>query len=188
MASKAVLLLSLACLGQPGTTPDPSRPELRCGSYCLYTALKALDFPVESYSRFEETLGQPTQLGYSMEQLAEAARSVGAYTLAVETSLELLEARPGRFACLALLDQQGHFVNLYNIDAQSVYLIDPPTDRVMDREVFGRKWSGQALLVSTQPLTPMSAGWLSSRAIVVGAVALLAVVIALFAFVRTRSR
>ena len=84
-------------MAEPKTAPAPP-VDLRCGAYCLYVSLKALDLPVEDFAALEAKLGQPSRAGYSMLQLAEAARSYGAYVEGVETNLDALSRRRGRFA------------------------------------------------------------------------------------------
>lgn len=146
----AILTLSLA--GPAGAADkDLPHPELHCGAYCLYVGIKALDLPVKDLEELETKLGQPSQLGYSIEQLSEAARGFGAKTLGVETSLENLRSRPNRFICIALL-KQGHFVNLYDVTDERVYLIDPPNQRQVGLDGFRAIWTGKALLISDQPI------------------------------------
>lgn len=128
-------------------------PDLRCGSYCLYVSLKAIDFPVASYQEVEDRLGQPSRLGYSLGQLAEVAESYGAYTLGVETQPENLRERDQRFACIAHLEP-AHFVNIAKIDKGLVYVIDPPRDYEIPIDTFRGRWSGKALLISPSPLVP----------------------------------
>jgi ABC-type bacteriocin/lantibiotic exporter with double-glycine peptidase domain len=118
----------------------------------VYVALKALDLPVGEFKDLESKLAQPSQMGFSMQQLAEAASSFGAHTLGVETSLDHLERRPGRFVCVALLEKKGHYVCIYDVDESSVFLVDPPDRRTVSRDAFAKLWSGKALLISDRPL------------------------------------
>ena len=106
-------------------TPEP-RVDLRCGGYCLYAGLSALDVPLGDYAALEKSLGEPSTLGYSMEQLARAARSRGAFALGVETNLDNLASRPGRFAGIALLDDAKHYACIYDVNDKSVFIVDPP--------------------------------------------------------------
>lgn len=162
-SASALLLVSLALQSQAplpkiAAPPSPATTDLRCGAYCLYLSLGALDRKPSSFAELEKRLGQPTSLGYSMGQLGDAARSFGVSVLAVETSIENLEARPGRFACVALVERQGHFVCIYDIDESHVYLMDPPDRSSVSREVFSKIWKGKALLLSDRPITPMVPG------------------------------
>ena len=98
---------------------------------------------MKHYEELESKLGQPSPVGYSMEQLATAARSFGAQTLGVETSLDNLVRRPNRFVCIALL-KQGHFVNVYDIAEDRVYFADPPELRQAGLDAFRSIWTGRA--------------------------------------------
>lgn len=128
-----------------------SLPDLKCGSQCLYVSLKALDLPVGSFSDLEAKLGQPSVAGYSMGQLDEAAKAFGAQTLGVETTPENLRRRPGRFACIALVDK-NHFVNIAEVDEKHAHVIDPPRDYKLPLATLRARWDGKALLVSNEPL------------------------------------
>jgi len=59
--------------------------------------------------------------------------------------------RPNRFVCIALLDE-GRFANIYNIENNNVYIVDPPRNRVIPEALFLQQWSGKALLISNQPI------------------------------------
>lgn len=152
IAALASLLASTAVMAADKNQADP---ELHCGAYCLYLGLKALDFPIKDYKALEKELGQPSSLGYSMDQLANAARKQGAHSLGVSTSLENLKLRPNRLVCIALL-KQGHYVNLYDISDDRAYLIDPPSQREVGLDAFRAAWTGKALLISDRPLADES--------------------------------
>ena len=147
--------LFAVCFLLPALTADgvpSSGVDLRCGGYSLYVGMKALGLNIPDYPALEAKLGQPTGLGYSMRQLSEAVEAFGGHSLGVETSLEALEERGDRFACVALLESSRHFVCLYEIDRDNVYLVDPPNRRVVSRDAFHKIWSGKALLISDHPL------------------------------------
>ena len=88
-----------------------------------------------------------------MASLDEAARRYGAFTLAVETSLDNLNSRPESFACLALMNP-SHFVLLYDVDDRLVYIVDPPRSYTMERDTFNHAWTRKALLIGRNPFTP----------------------------------
>jgi hypothetical protein len=90
-----------------------------------------------------------------MEDLSAAAQRAGAYAAGVETTLENLSYRNGRFACIAHL-QQGHFVNLYDFerDKRRVWIIDPPHKRELQADAFRAIWTKKVLLISRFPLEP----------------------------------
>lgn len=148
------LMFITAVLSVPVAAEDSvPKYDLRCGSYTLYVSLRALDLPVSSFEELERKLGQPSQLGYSMGELAEAGRSYGAHALGVETTAENLQQRPGRFACIALIDE-AHFVVVADIDDGQVSVIDPPRSANIPLETFRTQWDGRALLISRDPLLP----------------------------------
>lgn len=181
-----VLVLAVVTAGRGATVQPKPGVDLRCGAYCLYVALKALERPVGSFEAFEKELGGPSAMGYSMEQLARAAESHGAYSLGVQTSLAHLESRPGRFACIALLERDGHFVCIYDIDDRSVFVVDPPEYRVVARDAFERLWPGKAVLISNSVISPLSRFRIRPWAIAGGCT--LAGVVGLVAVVYARRR
>jgi ABC-type bacteriocin/lantibiotic exporter with double-glycine peptidase domain len=175
------LSLALLLLICPARAADEKRSpaQLHCGAYCLYLGLKALDVPIKNYKELEDKLGQPSPLGYSMEQLAEAARGFGAHALGVETSLGNLRLRPNRCVCIALL-KEGHFVNLYDITDDRVYLVDSPETRQVGLDGFRAIWTGKALLISDRPIPDESSlrrriPWVQFAAVTLAAMAVAAV-------------
>ena len=130
--------------------PDDD-PDLRCGSYCLYVSLKALDFPIPSFDEIEEQLDQPQAIGYSLAEIDEVARGYGAHTLGVITTIENLRRRSGRFACIAQIDE-AHFVNIAKIVEGQATLIDPPRSYTIPLWKLRARWDGTALLISPEPL------------------------------------
>ncbi len=168
-ASLALLLIAFAQTKSPAQTVD-----LRCGGYCLYVSLKGLDFPVANYDELEKKLGQPTKAGYSMAQLEKIAKEYGAQTLGVQTSVENLLLRPGRFACIALIEG-NHFVNLAAIEEGTMSIIDAPRSNSVPLVTLSSIWDGKALLISPDPLLaeedlPMPFPWMTLW-MVIGAIA-----------------
>lgn len=138
-----------------GDSPKANQAvDLRCGAYCLMASLGALDLNPPSFEDLEKQLGQPTNMGYSLQQLAEAAKTFHASTLGVQTTLDQLERRSGRFACIAFLEESNHFICIYDIDEKNVYVVDPPDTRAVSREAFSKMWQGKALLISDRPISP----------------------------------
>ncbi len=72
----SALLAMIMCYVFQSAKPAVSEPDLRCGAYCLYAGLKALDVNVEGFDKLEAQLGQPTLLGYSLKALASAAGAI----------------------------------------------------------------------------------------------------------------
>ncbi len=140
----------LLAVGQPANPPV----DASCGSHCLYVSLKALDFDVPPIDQLEARLGPPTAEGYSLARLGEAAQAFGAHTLGVQTNVENLQRRSGRFACIARFPN-GHFVNLGGVDEHGrMAVIDPPRSFAVPIDVIAAQWDGTALLISISPLLP----------------------------------
>jgi ABC-type bacteriocin/lantibiotic exporter with double-glycine peptidase domain len=147
--------IAVSLIAAAPATPDRVESEPRCGSYCLYVALRSLDLPVSSFEELEDKLGPPTPAGYSLGQLQDVAQQFGAQTLGVQTSFENLRVREERFACIAHLEAPGHFVNFADVtDAGLVTVIDPPRSYSAPADTLRTRWKGAALLLSPNPLTP----------------------------------
>ncbi len=142
----AVVLIARTAAAADGEVRDP-----RCGLWCLYVALRGLDFEIPDPQALEVKLGSPTPQGFSLAQLETAAQDCGAETLAVSTTLANLKHRPGRFACIAH-DRRGHFVLVSDIKNGQVTVIDPPRVEQIPQPTFEALWDGVALLVSRGPL------------------------------------
>jgi len=102
-----------------------------------------------TYEALEQKLGEPSPKGYSMLQLDQAAQSYGAETLAVETTLDNLAWRPERFACLTLINDR-HYVLIYKIEDNQVFVCDAPSLNELPRETFESVWNRKALLIGPQ--------------------------------------
>lgn len=139
-------LLIIAAICQVPPAGRPRDENVYCGSYSLFTALKALGAAPATFDELDEALGKPTAAGYSMAQLEAAARRQGLQTLAVETSLDNLRWRDERFACLTIINEH-HFVLLYKLTDRTAYVCDPPRVYDVPRELFESAWSRQALLI-----------------------------------------
>lgn len=148
----AVILLAGVVAAAPADRDKPG-PDVRCGSFCLFVALRALDKGPATHAELEEDLGLPGLGGYSMRQLQEAAERFGVQTVAVETSLENLRhrRRGESFACLTLIDSD-HYVLLKDLEETQVSLIDPPRSFQLGVDTFRDVWTGKALLLGPRPL------------------------------------
>ncbi|MGC8642354.1 MAG: cysteine peptidase family C39 domain-containing protein, partial [Isosphaeraceae bacterium] len=146
------LLFVLCVLAQLANAQAPSKkPNLKCGAYCLYVALRALDVDVPNYDALEKELGLPGRLGYSMSDLARVAELHGAHVKGMETHLEDLASRRQRLAYICL-SSTGHFVCLYNVDGALVHLVDPPEVLSVPVDTFKQQWTGKVLLISDSPI------------------------------------
>ncbi len=86
------------------TASDQPRSESKCGGYCLYVALRALELVDEPYSKLEKGLPAPPPDGYSISDLETFAVGKGAKTLAIDADVETLGRLKGRRVCIALLE------------------------------------------------------------------------------------
>ncbi len=132
---------------------DPVSPDgdMLCGAKCLYTGLVALELDPGEYPEFLEKCGSVQPQGFSIGQLAEVAEKYGAQTLAVQTTLENLKLREERFVCIAHVDG-NHFVNVGDVNDSSVWVVNPPVESSVARELFTNRWEGYALLLSKSEL------------------------------------
>lgn len=150
------LFLAIAAASQAIGPGAQAVPDVRCGSYCLYIALKAagLDPRLSSFADLEKSLGPPGSGGYPLAALADEAAQRGGHPLAVETSVDSLRLRKEwgeKFACIALLEQ-GHFVLLYDVDDQYAYIVDYPKDFRVPIGTLEGAWTGKCLLIGATPL------------------------------------
>ena len=149
-------------------TPAPII-DVRCGAYSLYVGLRALDLHQGDYEAFEADMGPPSEAGYSMADLVRTAEKHGAHTLAVESSLETLPHYRRPFGCIALLER-SHYVNVIDVKDGTVTVADVPDVYDLPAATFRHQWTGKALLIASEPLTPVSRrspGWLAAAAVAV---------------------
>ncbi len=153
--STLVLLIATTAVCQTGQSQAAGS---KCGSYCIYVALCALDLVSEPYSTFEKSLPAIGPDGYSFNDLEQIAQRFGADTLALEADLETLARLKGRRACIALLNQ--HFVVVKDIDRSAgvVSIIDPPAQYDRPFREFRRTYSRRALVVALAPIGVPSDG------------------------------
>lgn len=141
----ALLLMSLIAVS------EVEQADVRCGAFCTYACLRALDIAVGPYDDFEKRLGSPDSAGYSLAQLSDTATSYGAHTLGVTTTLANLQRRTGRFACIVRLPP-AHFVVLSEVASDRTIIVDPPNEYSVPASTFQTRWDGTALLISNEPL------------------------------------
>lgn len=152
-----VVVIATVCICTPGLSaagpaePDSAHFNNRCGSYCLMTALLSLDRAPEAMEQLEAVLGQPSEEGYSLQQLALAAEHFGAKAMAVQTSPDALLQRTGQFACIAHL-RGNHFALLADMNKEEALVVDPPGTYPLPLPSLQSQWDGTALLISKQPL------------------------------------
>ncbi|MGH7140876.1 MAG: cysteine peptidase family C39 domain-containing protein [Pirellulales bacterium] len=182
-------LLLIACVAGEADPSGANEVDMRCGAYCLYVSLKALDLPVQSYADVEAKLGAPSATGYSLGQLADVASGYGAATLGVVTTPERLLRRSRPFACIARIGDD-HFVNIGGVQKDAAMIVDAPRNYELPLDTLRRQWDGTALLLSTSPLAPEEAlrgrNWTSVVATGVLGLVLFAGVLAWFRHFRRR--
>jgi hypothetical protein len=169
-------------------TPAPpaagGHRDVRCGGLCLYVALEALGLAPKAYAELERRLGPAEPKGYSVAQLAEAAKALGAHALAVETTIENLKARAKRerYACIVLMSD-AHFLTLYDLDDAAAHVVDPPREYAIPIATFRPFWTGTALLIGREPLASEESlargAWWPAAAAGAGGVALACLVLGL---------
>lgn len=179
-------MLVIGLVGQLTALPEAQGVDLKCGAYCLYLGLRTLDAPVESFEQLETKLGQPSGRGYSMQQLAEAARSFGVHATGLTTGIDDLRARRQPFVCIALLESTGHYVCIYDADDEAVSVVDPPEKRRINRLPFERVWDGKALLLSSEPMSLATGPRFPFLAALMGLLAGIALTFAAYRWARAR--
>lgn len=169
---KAVLAIAIAVmLTARCQAQSQGEADLLCGVECLYVGLLVLEIDPGTFSTFVEKCGDVDARGFSLGRLDEIAKEHQANTLLVSTSLENLSRREKPFVCIAHVDQ-NHYVVIGDADRNGVWIVDPPHEGPVSREVFANRWDGKALLLSRSPLAPEESlnGWPWLRiAIAVGA-------------------
>ena len=163
------LLLAILLVGGcgplvPAAATEP-RPDVRCGAYCLFVGLKALDLASGPFATFERNLGPAGAGGYSLTDLERFARERGAATQVIATDLETLRSVSKPSVCIALL--KDHFVILKSFDdaTRMVSVIDPPREYEQPVRAFRGRFTGNALILSVtpvsfeQPRTWLVVGW-----------------------------
>ena len=132
---------------------DDPEPDLLCGVKCVYVGLISLEVDPGTFSSFVQKCGVPDARGYSIGRLEQVAQSFGVSTLSVQTSLDNLKRRKNPFVCVAHVDGH-HFMNLIDANESVVWVIDPPQEKQIAKELFAQRWNGTALLLSRTPLVP----------------------------------
>jgi len=125
---------------------------------CLESIIRALGPVREGPESLPSLLGPVKDGGYSMAQLSDSATALGYHTLALNTTLEGVTARRGRFLGIAHMTN-NHFVIVYNVTNHNVLIADPPRLYSLPEGVFNSQWSRQILLISKEPIAAVSAAW-----------------------------
>jgi ABC-type bacteriocin/lantibiotic exporter with double-glycine peptidase domain len=151
-----LLMATLYCLTLLGQAKSPAnKSKADCGLHCLYASLVALTSDRPSLIDLEKELGPPEAGGYSLLALKQSAERHGLQTLGVKTTTSALRRRPDQFTCIAAVDGD-HFVVLTEVKDGVVTMIDGARVVRTEEAVFMKRWSGEALLLSANALTPES--------------------------------
>ena len=121
-----------------------------CGLDCLYMAANALGFTVE-LDQIRRKLGSPSEIGYSLSQLCDAAQSLGLQTKMVNG--DVLGLTHIASECVVILHLKSqHFVVMRNMDDRHLVaeVYDPSKERFESLELAD--WSGNALLISNSEI------------------------------------
>lgn len=140
----SLLLLVLAVYGHEERNAE-------CGCHCLYVAMAAISNNHPTLQQLQKELGDAPDSGYSVRELQLAAEHFGYQALAVKTDLRSLGKRDSPFVCIALLSS-GHFVVIAGVNDEVVHIIDPPSAYVLTQCELTKRWNGEALLTSIQPM------------------------------------
>jgi ABC-type bacteriocin/lantibiotic exporter with double-glycine peptidase domain len=178
-----VLVTLLLAVGQ--TKKELGDLDVMCGGHTLYIALATLDFPVGTFDDFQKRLGRPSQQGYSLLNLEEAAKSVGADAASVRGTLAEFAPLLKDSSIVALMSK-GHYVVVQGFDDQHVSIADPPDLVEMPRSLFDHSWSGDALIVSRSPVPKFGPRPSSGMAWWIGGGSAVAAGLAVFAMRRRR--
>jgi ABC-type bacteriocin/lantibiotic exporter with double-glycine peptidase domain len=125
-------------------TSDGNRPSV-CGEKSLFTSLNVLGVECD-LEEIERRLKQCGPIDkYSLADLANVAESYGTYP-AVMKLRELDDLSPG--AILHVKSTSGHFLTFLGFEGRYVVLGDAPIPPIrVDRDMFVKHWSGNALLI-----------------------------------------
>lgn len=152
---------ALICMIASTSAVEQARaPDVRCGAYCLFIALRSIDLGPGTFEQLETALGAPGRDGYSMKRLADVAETFGAKSMALETSLKNLSSRTEQFTCISIIND-NHFVLLYDMNNENVHIVNFPKKTSLPVDVFERIWNKKCLLISKVVLD--SEGSINSR-------------------------
>lgn len=127
------------------------QPTDDCGVNCLYLGLTVLGTTDElSLDDMRDRLA-PSGHGNSIAQLSSVANELGFHSLAVSTTLELLQARSRPFVFIAHM-KRDHFVLISDASPTSVQMVDPPEASDVPVASFEDAWDGTGLLISNKEL------------------------------------
>ncbi len=179
MMIPSLALIAAVVVSQSAPNVKAPGPDPLCGAYCLHVALAAMDLAPGDFNALEKRLGPPRPSGYSLVQLSELARELGAQTTAVQTTLDNLRLRKEAFACIILM-KGGHFALLFDVNDEKVSIVDPPRAYTLPIQTVSELWSGTALLIGRERFAPeeslrpgrtgirMALGWAASFLLIAG--------------------
>ncbi len=111
-----------------------------CGPTCLKIVAKYYGKTI-SQQKLQE-LCETTRQGTSLAFVSEAAENIGFRTLGIKINLKKLE-KEAPLPCIAYLPLQRHFVVIYKITKDKIYISDPAHDLInYNKNEFLKIWIG----------------------------------------------
>jgi len=121
--------------------------EMDCGATCIRIISKYYGRSI-SLSKLR-TLSETTREGASLEAMANAAEKIGFRTLGVKVDFDRLDEE-APLPCIVHWNQE-HFVVVYKIKKDKVYVADPAHGLlVYNKEAFVKRWIGNNASAKTQ--------------------------------------
>jgi hypothetical protein len=166
----ALLLVGLWNTVQAQTN-SKVKDDSTCGAKCLYVVLRGYGVSPRSYKTIVEELGPAKNDGYSLLQIRDVARNHGMFAECVQLDKKSLE----RFASSASVilhltkvggKDRGHYVICEGVNATSASIIDASSGAAVQisHEIF-LNWSGNALILSRDPIDLSSSSSSSGRSV-----------------------
>lgn len=138
-------------LGSQLSIATQDAADKECGLRCLFIAIVSCGSDNATLDTVRDKLGPIHDEGYSMAQLQEAAKAEGFNTLATKTSLDRLRQRKPPYACIAHVES-GHYYCVVDFGEKTVIVMDHVKRHAMPIGEFKKKWTGNVLLISREPI------------------------------------
>ena len=158
MAASTTALLTLV-LAVQGDSRTARPPDLLCGAYSTYVAVRLAGGAQETFDGLLETFGTPGPFGYSMLDMERVGQSRGCRTASLTTDLAGLRRLLDAGAVPVARMHPAHFVVIDAVTDDGVSVIDAPDRLDYSRNLFDGMWSGEVVVFSTQPIPDLSPSW-----------------------------
>lgn len=141
------------------------RQDRDCGAKCLYVLMRQFNCGESEYRELLRRMGAPTDQGYSMLQLRDAARQSGLSAECIKLEKDQLKSL-NKSVGIVLHLQPGHFVILQAATDEDLVVLDATTGKPRYSPIDGlSEWSGNALAVCKGPLELFQTNDSGARAI-----------------------